>query len=51
MHERSNVFSSMQHIEFKIQFPLNYLQIELKTVPGMTGKERSLATNGVLKDL
>lgn len=41
MHERSNVLGSMQHIEFKIQFPLNFLQIELKTVLGMTGKERS----------
>lgn len=45
----------MQHIEFKIQFPLNYLQIELKTVwvwqHNNDMKEISLATNGVLKDL
>lgn len=31
---------SRQHTKFKFQFPLNYLQIELKAVPGMAGKER-----------
>lgn len=42
MHECSNVLSSMQDIEFKIQCPFNYLQIELEAMLGMAGKEKYL---------